>query len=31
MEIEKTELYERFDAIICLAVLEHVYNPFIAI
>ena len=30
-EIEKTELYERFDVIICLAVLEHVYNPFIAI
>ncbi|CAN1593509.1 Methyltransferase type 12 [Candidatus Pelagibacterales bacterium] len=31
VEIEKTELYERFDVIICLAVLEHVYNPFIAI
>lgn len=30
-DIEKTELYERFDVIICLAVLEHVYNPFIAI
>ena len=25
------ELKEKFDAIICLAVLEHVYNPFIAI
>lgn len=31
IEIEKTELYERFDVIICLAILEHVYNPFIAI
>lgn len=31
VDIETTELYERFDAIICLAVLEHVYNPFIAI
>lgn len=31
VEIEKTELNEKFDAIICLAVLEHVYNPFIAI
>ena len=31
IEIEKTELSERFDVIICLAVLEHVYNPFIAI
>ena len=25
------ELKEKFDAIICLAVLEHVYNPFIAV
>ena len=24
-------LYRKFDAIICLAVLEHVYNPFVAI
>jgi SAM-dependent methyltransferase len=31
VEIEKTELNEKFDAIICLAVLEHVYNPFIAV
>ena len=31
VEIEKTELYKKFDVIICLAVLEHVHNPFIAI
>ncbi len=31
IEIEKTELSEKFDVIICLAVLEHVYNPFIAV
>jgi len=31
IEIEKTELNKKFDLIICLAVLEHVYNPFIAI
>lgn len=31
VKIEKTELYEKFDVIICLAVLEHVHNPFIAI
>ena len=31
LEIEKTPLYQKFDVIICLAVLEHVYNPFIAI
>jgi len=31
IEIEKTELNEKFDVIICLAVLEHVYNPFVAI
>ncbi len=31
INIEKTELNEKFDVIICLAVLEHVYDPFIAI
>jgi SAM-dependent methyltransferase len=31
IDIERTELNEKFDVIICLAVLEHVYNPFIAI
>lgn len=31
IEIEKTELNKKFDIIICLAVLEHVYNPFNAI
>ena len=31
IEIENTELNEKFDIIICLAVLEHVYNPFIAV
>ena len=31
IEIEKNEFNEKFDVIICLAVLEHVYNPFIAI
>jgi SAM-dependent methyltransferase len=31
IEIEKTELNQKFDVIICLAVLEHVYNPFNAI
>ena len=31
VEIEKTEIYNRFDVIICLAVLEHVYDPFVAI
>jgi SAM-dependent methyltransferase len=31
IEIEKTELNKKFDVIICLAVLEHVYNPFNAI
>ncbi len=31
IDIEKTELNEKFDVIICLAVLEHVYNPFVAI
>ena len=31
IEIEKTELNEKFDVIVCLAVLEHVYNPFVAI
>ena len=30
IEIENTELNEKYD-IICLAVLEHVYNPFIAV
>ena len=24
-------LFNKFDAVICLAVLEHVYNPFIAV
>ena len=28
---ENSILYNKFDAVICLAVLEHVYNPFIAI
>ena len=31
VEIEKTEIFNRFDVIICLAVLEHVYDPFVAI
>jgi len=31
IDIEKTELNEKFDVIICLAVLEHVYNPFVAV
>ena len=31
IDIERTELNEKFDVIICLAVLDHVYNPFIAI
>ena len=31
LEIEKTELNRKYDEIICLAVLEHVYNPFIAL
>lgn len=31
VEIEKTNLNQKFDVIICLAVLEHVYNPFTAI
>jgi len=31
IEIENTELNEKYDIIICLAVLEHVYNPFIAV
>ncbi|WP_440920394.1 class I SAM-dependent methyltransferase [Candidatus Pelagibacter sp.] len=28
---ENSILFNKFDAVICLAVLEHVYNPFIAI
>ena len=31
LEIEKTPLYKKFDVIVCLAVLEHVYYPFVAI
>ncbi len=30
-DLEKTDLYDNFDLIICLAVLEHVYDPFKAI
>jgi hypothetical protein len=31
LKIEQTELYKKYDEIICLAVLEHVYDPFIAL
>ena len=31
IKIEETELYNRFDVILCIAVLEHVYDPFVAI
>tara|TARA_B100000886_G_scaffold277321_1_gene201295 strand:+ start:12634 stop:13323 length:690 start_codon:yes stop_codon:yes gene_type:complete len=31
LEIDKTELNKKYDEIICLAVLEHVYNPFVAL
>ena len=30
-DLSKTELYKKFDIVICLAVLEHVYDPFTAI
>ena len=31
LKIEQTELYKKYDEIICLAVLEHVYDPFVAL
>ena len=29
--LDVNQLYEKYDKIICLAILEHVYNPFLAV
>jgi len=31
IKVEKTDFYQKFDVIICLAVLEHVYDPIEAV